>query len=104
MYNGYLKNEIFPERWKKAKIIPNLKPGTQMLEEVTKYGHISVLNVGGKIPERSLINRMNLFMYSTEFLNKNQHGFISQTSTTFAIMALKYIAQEGLNKGEIQQF
>ena len=66
-----------------------MKPGTQTREEVTKYRPISLLNVGGKILERALINRINHYMYSTEFLNKNQYGFIPQTSTTDAIMALK---------------
>jgi len=69
MYNGCLKIGIFPERWKKAKIIPIMKPGIQTCEEVTKYRPISLLNVGGKILERALINRINHYMYSTEFLN-----------------------------------
>jgi len=101
MYNGCLKNGIFPERWKKAKIIPIMIPGTQTCEEVTKDRPISFLNVGGKILERALINRLNHYMYSTEFLNKNQYGFILQTSTTDAIMALKDFVQEGFSKGEI---
>ena len=40
-------------------------------------------------------------MYSTEFLNKNQYGFIPQTSTTDAIIALKHFVQEGFSKGGI---
>jgi len=93
MYNGCIKDGIFPERWKKAKIIPIMKPGTQMCEEVTKYRLISLLNVGVKILERALINRINHYMYSTEFLNKNQYGFIPQTSSTYAIMALKIFSR-----------
>jgi len=59
--------------------------------------------VGGKILERALINRINHYMYSMEFLNKkNQYGFIPQTSTTDAIMALKEFVQEGFSKGEIR--
>jgi len=63
--NGYLKNGIFPERWKKAKIMPIMKSRIQTCEEVTKYRSISLLNVGGKILERALINRINHYMYST---------------------------------------
>jgi len=103
MYNGCLKNGIFPERWKKAKIIPIMKPGTQTCEEVTKYRPISLLHVGGKILERDLINRINHYMYSTEFLNKNQYGFIPQTSTTDAIMALKILFKKDLAKVKSQQ-
>jgi len=89
MYNGCLKNGIFPERWKKAKIIPIMKPHTQNSEDVTKYRPISLLNIGGKIMEKAPITRINNHMYSTEFLNRNQYGFIPQKSTTDAVMALK---------------
>ena len=92
---------IFLERWKKTKNKPIMKPGTQTCEEVTKYRPISFLIVGGKILEMALINRINHYMYSTEFLNKNQYGFILQTSTTDGIMALKYFVQKGFSEGEI---
>jgi len=48
LYNGCLKNGIFPDRWKKAKNIFVTKPGTQNSKDVTKYRSISLLNVGGK--------------------------------------------------------
>ena len=95
------KKGIFPERWKKAKIIPIMKLFTQTWEEVTKYHPISLLNVGGNVLERALINRINHYIYWTEFLKKNQYGFISHRSTTDTIMALKYFVQEGFSKGEI---
>ena len=46
MYNGCLKNVIFPEIWKKAKIIQITKPDTQNSQDVTKYRPISLLNIG----------------------------------------------------------
>jgi len=95
---------IFPERWKKAKIIPNLKPCTQTWEEVTKYRPISLLNVGVKILEMALINRINHYMYSTELLGKNQYGLIPQTSITDAIMAFKILFRKDLAKVKSQQF
>ena len=49
MYNGCLKNGILPEGWKKAKIIPIMKPGKQTCDEVTKHRPLRFLNVGGKI-------------------------------------------------------
>ena len=101
LYNSCLKNGVFPDRWKKAKIIPITKPGTQNSKDVTKYRPISLLNVRGKILEKVLINRINHHIYSTEFLNKNQYGFIPQTSTIDAIMAMKEFIQEGFAKGEI---
>jgi retron-type reverse transcriptase len=101
LYNSCLKNGVFPERWKKAKIIPITKPGTQNSKDVNKYRPINLLNVVGKILEKALINRINHHIYSTEFLNKNQYGYIPQTSTIDAIMAVKEFVQEGFRKGEI---
>jgi GTP cyclohydrolase II len=56
--------------------------------------------MGGKILEKAMINRINHHVYSTEFLNSNQYGFIPQTSTIDAIMAVKEFVQEGFRKGE----
>jgi hypothetical protein len=85
----------------RAKIIPITKPDMQNSKDVTKYRPISLLNVGGKILDKALINRINHHIYSTEFLNKNQHGLIPQTSTTDAIVSVKEFVQEGFSKGEI---
>jgi len=101
LYNSCLKNGVFPDRWKKAKIIPIMKPGAQNSKDVTKYRQISLLNIGGKILEKLLINRINHHIYSTEFLNKNQYGFIPQTSTINMIMAVKEFVQEGVTEGDI---
>jgi hypothetical protein len=95
------KNGLFPERWLKAIIIPITKPGQQNSKDVIKYRPISLLNVGLRILEKALINRINHHIYSTEFLNKNQYGFIPKTSKINAIMAVKEFVQEGFSKGEI---
>ena len=102
MYNGCLKNGVFPKRWKAAKIIPIMKPDAQNSKDVTKYRPISLLNMGGKILEKAMINRINHHIYSTEFLNRNKYGFIPQTSTIDAIMAVKELFRKDLEKGKLQ--
>jgi hypothetical protein len=52
LYNSCLKNGVFPERLKKAKIIPITKPGQQNSKDITKYRPISLLNVGEKYWKR----------------------------------------------------
>jgi hypothetical protein len=89
LYNGCLKNGVFPKGWKTAKIIPIMKPDAQNSTEVTKYRPISLLNMGGMILEKAMINRINHHIHLTEFLNRNQYGFFPQTSTIDAIMAVK---------------
>jgi retron-type reverse transcriptase len=78
-----------------------MKPDAQNNKEVTKYRPISLLNMGGRILEKVLINRINHHINLTEVLNSNQYGFIPQTSTIDAIMAVKEFVQEGFRKGEI---
>jgi hypothetical protein len=48
-----------------------------------------------------LINRINHHIYPTEYLKRNQYGFIPQTSAIDEIMAVKEFVQEGFSKGEI---
>ena len=59
IYNGCLKRGIFPLRWKRARLIPITKPGKENSEDVSKYRPISLLNIGGKVLEKALINRIN---------------------------------------------
>jgi len=89
IYNGCLKQGIFPTKWKKAKMIPIIKPEKENSYEVSKYRPISLLNIGGKVLEKLMINRINHHIFTTEYINKNQYGFRPQTSTIDAVMALK---------------
>jgi hypothetical protein len=101
MYNECLRKGIFPKRWKRAKLIPIVKPGKESSEQVTKYRPISLLNKEGKIMEKLFISRINYWAYSTQFINANQHGFTPQRSTIDAAMAVKNIVDEGLLAGEV---
>ena len=101
LYNGCLKQGIFPSNWKEAKIIPCTKPGREKSNEVTKYRPISLLNYGGKVLEKLLINRINHHVFSTEFLNRNQYGFRPQMSSIDAVLALKEYIEDGLRTGEV---
>ena len=52
MYKSCFKYGSFPTRWKRAQLIPTIKPGKENNDEVTKYRPISLLNVGGKVLEK----------------------------------------------------
>jgi len=55
----------------------------------SKYRPISLLNIGGKVLEKLLINRINNHMYKNELLTDSQYGFTPQKSTTDAAMEEK---------------
>ena len=76
MYNSCLDRGIFPKRWKTAKMIPIVKPGKENSDEPSKFRPISLLNVGGKVLEKMLINRINHQIYSHALMSGNQYGFM----------------------------
>jgi hypothetical protein len=88
IYNGCLQKGVFLNRWKRAKLIPIVKPGKEDSQKVTKFRPISLLNIEGKIMEKILITRINDCAYSTNFLNNNQYGFTTHRSTIDAAMAV----------------
>jgi hypothetical protein len=60
-----------------------------------------LLNTGGKVLERVLINRINHHIYSHDLMNTNQYGFTPQKSIIDAAMAVKDFV-EGLVAGELR--
>ena len=91
----------FPQQWKRSVILPIVKPGKEGLNEVGKYRPISLINIGGKILENLLIDRINHHLYSNRLLNENQYGFTPQKSTVDAAMAAKDFAQTHLLQSNV---
>lgn len=100
LYNKCLETGQFPKQWKRAKIIPIVKPGKESSYEVTKYRPISLINVSAKVLEKLFINRIMHHLNSKDMLNKNQFGFQPQTSTVDAIMTVKEYIEESLRNKE----
>ena len=101
IYSVCLQAGCFPKRWKKAKIIPVVKPGKGKVQDASKYRLISLINVGGKGLEKLLINRIMHHLYSNNLMNPNQYGFTPQKSTTDATLAVKEYIEEGFRRGHI---
>jgi hypothetical protein len=101
MYNGCLQREVFPKRWKTAKLIPTVKLGKENSDEVFKLRPISLLNTGGKVLEKLLIKRITHHVFVHDIMNKNQYGITPQRSTTDAAIAVKGFEEDGLAAREI---
>ena len=89
IYSECLRKGHFPKQWKRSVILPIVKPGKDELNEVGKFRPVSLINIGGKILEKLLIDRINHHLYSKRLLNENQYGFLPQKSTVDATMAAK---------------
>ena len=98
IYNECLRKGYFPKQWKRSIIIPIVKPGKEGSTEITKYRPISLLNVGKKVHEKLLIDRINHHVFSNSLLNENQYGFFPQKSTIDAALAAKGFIWETLQK------
>jgi hypothetical protein len=82
-------------------ILPIVKPGKKGLNEVEKYRPISRINMGGKILEKPLIDRINHHLNSKRLINENQYGFHPQRSTVDASMAVKGFVQTHLQQRNV---
>jgi hypothetical protein len=92
-----LEDVLLPRIWKRAKIIPTVKPGKETSNDISKYRPISSINTASKVLEKVLINRI---MDSNNLMIKQQYGFTPQTSTVDSMMALKDFVQDRLNDGQ----
>ena len=84
--NLSLKQGIFPDSLKVAKVIPIFKQGS--LSSCTNYCPISVLSALSKIFERCILNQL-IFHFNTEnILVSNQFGFRARKTTTDCLVDL----------------
>ena len=58
----------------KVKVLPITKPGKEDPTDPSNYRPMSLINVGGKVLEKLLINRIMHHVYTNDLLN-NQFGF-----------------------------
>ena len=80
-------------------MIPIVKPGKENSDDVFKFRPISLLNTGGKVLEKLLMNRISYHVFAHDIMNKIQCGFTPPKITTDAAMAVKRFVEEGLAAG-----
>ena len=67
-------------------------PGKEGISDLRKFRPIILINTGSKLLERLLISRINHHVHTNKLLNRNQYGFMPQSSTVDAAMAVKQYA------------
>jgi len=96
IYNEFLKRGCFPRKCKIGKVVPILKPGKEDSLDPSKYRAISLLNIGGKLLEKLLINRIMHHIYKIDHINDNQFGVTPRKSTADAAMAVNQFLEPEL--------
>ena len=84
--NDCIRESIFPNKLKIAKIIPIYKKGSHL--EVGNYRPISLLPALSKIFEKVINNQLTEFIEDNDIISKTQFGFRKNMSTTNAVELL----------------
>ena len=79
MYDSSLKDGLFPEKWKEARVVTLLKGADKDRAEPRSYRPISLLSGLGKILERMLVERLLRRMDGK--WNERQFGFVKNKCT-----------------------
>lgn len=93
--NASFESGVFPDMFKKARVIPLFKKGDK--SSATNYRPVSVLPVFSKPLERGGFNRMTGFLDSNHILSESQFGFRKKRSTVEAINAFVHAIHEALD-------
>ena len=80
LFNKLLQTGHFPSQWKKAVVVPILKPNKPR-KEPSSYRPISLTSQLGKTFESVLKNRLNYFVETKHIIPANQSGFRKKRST-----------------------
>ena len=93
IFNLSLNHAEIPDIWKKATIIPLLKPG-KPADQGKSYRPISLLCPASKVLERLILPHLS----ATLTPNSTQHGFRPMHSTTTALLPLSTMVAVGFNQ------
>ena len=96
--NISLTKGIFPQKLKRANVIPVYKSGNQM--SVNNYRPVSVLPVFSKIYEKIVYKRLYDYIVLHNILYDNQFGFREKHSSYIALITLMDHLTEALERGE----
>jgi len=96
IYNACLKEECFPKKRKCSVIIPIIRTGKEECNDVSKYRPISLINTGGKLLERLMIDRILFHIYSNDLFSNNQCELNPQRGTVDAAIEVKNFIIESL--------
>ena len=88
-----------PSGFKTARVIPIYKKGEKT--ECSNYRPISMLNIFNKILEKLVFTRVISFLNKNKIIYNNQFGFISNHSTSQALVNVLDRVYESLDKGDI---
>lgn len=98
LINGCIRENVFPDCLKIAKIIPLFKGGDKSAPD--NYRPISVLSVFSKILEKVMCIQIVEYFERNQLFSSSQFGFRKKKSTTDAILSIYQFVLEYFESGE----
>lgn len=101
-FSQCLKDGIFPDIWKVARLVLLLKSDTSV-GQFPKARPICLLNEIGKIFERIIAMRMRNYMIIDPIVDiaPNQFGFRRGRSTSDALLVVKSVVRDAMSEGKV---
>ncbi|KAI5730899.1 hypothetical protein M8J77_001764 [Diaphorina citri] len=100
LYNNLLKKGLFPNTWKKAKLVLIEKP-KKSADTETSFRPICLLDGLSKVYERLIKKRLEDEIETNGGLSPQQFGFRSGKSTIDAMLEVKNIANRAKNQNKL---
>lgn len=98
--NRALENGVFPERWRKARLVLIAK-GNKPPEEPSSYRPVCLLDAWSKLLEYLLLGRLEAEIEQKGGLADSQYGFRKGRSTVDAVRRITEIAREAMNSKKL---
>ena len=98
-FNQSLKQGIYPKTWNSANISPIPKPGKPH-NKAAHFRPIAVSSCLGRVLEKVLADRLQLYCITSRIFHNNQCGFQTNRSTTDLLTLLINDARAGLDNFE----
>ena len=84
--NLSIETQLFPTRWKTAKIIPLYKKEDPL--SPSNYRPVAILPILSKILEKAIFLQIIQYMDSNQLIHPNHHGFRAAHSTTTGLIQM----------------
>ena len=84
--NLSIRDGVFPDLWKKAKVVPLLKKGDPLSPK--NYRPVALLAIFSKILERAVFLQLVEYLESNRLLHPNHHGSRRSHSTVSALLQM----------------
>ena len=88
LFNNSLQSGVFPETWKRARVIPIFKKGNK--NDVNNYRPVSLLPCVSKVFEKLIFNHLFDYLREHSIITPKQSGFMPGDSCTNQLLLITH--------------